>query len=477
MGRKVKNKKIEIIENVLIEGFAAEGKCLSRVDDIVIFVEGAVAPGDYADLRITKSKNSFKEATAQNIKPLSKLRIDAFCKHFGTCGGCKWQHIDYQQQLKFKHQQVVDAMQRIAKIPMPEILPIFPSKETKFYRNKLEFTFSQNRWLTNEEIQSGEDFPKDALGFHIPKRFDKILELDECFLQKEPSNAIRLALRAFTKENKIEYYELLRQEKGAMRNVMIRTASTGDLMVLVQFAYASEEEIALVMNFLKEKFPEITSLNYTINTKGNATFFDLEVHNFKGLPYILEEMEGLDGIPLKFRISPKSFYQTNSEQAFELYKITREMADLKGDELVYDLYTGTGTIANFIAKQAKKVVGLEYVEMAIEDAKVNSEINDIRNTDFFAGDMRKLLDIDFLNNHGNPDVVITDPPRAGMDEPVLRMLLIAAPKTIVYVSCNPATQARDLAILHEKYDVVAMQPVDMFPHTHHVENVAKLVLR
>ncbi|MFC0182583.1 23S rRNA m(5)U-1939 methyltransferase [Pseudarcicella hirudinis] len=468
-----KNKKPNIVlENVLIEDFASEAKCLSRVNDEVIFIEGPVAPGDYADLRITKSKKNYKEATAINIRPTSAFRTQTTCSHFGVCGGCKWQHIDYQQQLVFKTKQVTDNLERIAKVDLPAINPILPSKETFYYRNKLEFTFSKNRWLTAEEMNTEGNLSKNALGFHVPKRYDKILDVSHCYLQPDPSNKIRLAVKDFAEKHDMEFYELVRQEEGVLRNLIIRIAKTGDLMVIVQFAKNSPEEIQLMMDFLANEFPEITSLNYIINTKGNDTFHDLEVINVKGFPYIIEEMEGL-----KFRVGPKSFYQTNSTQAYELYKITRDYADLQGDELVYDLYTGTGTIANFVAKKARKVIGLEYVEMAVEDARVNSEINNISNTEFYAGDMRKLLDEDFIKQNGRPDVVITDPPRAGMDEPVVRTLLEAAPKRIVYVSCNPATQARDLALLDAKYVVTAVQPVDMFPQTHHVENVVRLDLR
>ncbi|MDI9858419.1 23S rRNA (uracil(1939)-C(5))-methyltransferase RlmD [Flectobacillus roseus] len=467
-----KHKENIIFENVLVEDFAAEAKCISRVEDKVIFIDGPVAPGDYADLRITKSKRSYYEATALNIKPSSPYRTQTVCDHFGTCGGCKWQHIDYATQLSFKTKQVTDALERIAKVDLPSINPILGSGETFYYRNKLEYTFSQNRWLTVEQIQSGEEFSRNALGFHVPKRYDKILHVDHCYLQPDPSNQIRNALHELAQKHQIDYYEQIKQEKGALRNLIIRTATTGDLMVIVQFAYATEDQISLVMEFLDANFPQITSLNYIINTKGNDTFFDLEVVNYKGLPYIVEEMEGL-----KYRVGPKSFYQTNSKQAYELYKITRDYAGLTGSEFVYDLYTGTGTIANFVARQAKKVIGLEYVEMAVEDAKVNSQINGIDNTEFYAGDMRKLLDDSFIDAKGRPDVVITDPPRAGMDEPVVQTLLNAEPHTIVYVSCNPATQARDLALLDLKYRVEAVQPVDMFPQTHHVENVVKLVKR
>jgi 23S rRNA (uracil1939-C5)-methyltransferase len=470
----VKKKKENIIfENILVGDFSSEAKCISRIDDQVVFIEGPVAPGDLVDLRVMKKKKTFMEAVAFNIRPQSPYRTQTSCEHFGVCGGCKWQHIDYQTQLSFKTRQVTDALERIAKVNLPEIKPILGSSETFFYRNKLEYTFSQNRWLTIEQIQSGLDYSRNALGFHVPRRYDKILDINNCLLQPEPSNTIRLAVKAFAEEHKMSFYEQVKQEEGALRNLIIRTsASTGDIMVIVQFAYCKQEEIDLMMNFLAEKFPEITSLNYIINTKGNDTFFDLNVINVKGLPYIIETMEDL-----KFRVGPKSFYQTNSKQAFELYKITRDYAGITNDDFVYDLYTGTGTIANFVARQAKKVIGLEYVEMAVEDARINSQVNGITNTEFYAGDMRKLLDREFVDAHGRPDIVITDPPRAGMDEPVVRTLLEAAPKTIVYVSCNPATQARDLALLDAKYQVTEVQPVDMFPQTHHVENVVKLVKR
>ncbi|MBP6410082.1 MAG: 23S rRNA (uracil(1939)-C(5))-methyltransferase RlmD [Pseudarcicella sp.] len=470
--RNGKKKIYPVLENILINDFASEAKCISKVNDEVIFIDGPVAPGDYADLRIFKSKKSYKEATAINIKPTSPFRTQPICEHFGVCGGCKWQHIDYQQQLVFKAKQVADHLERIAKVDLPEIKPIFPSAETFYYRNKLEFTFSQNEWLTEEQIKNGQERSKTALGFHVPKRFDKILDVKHCFLQPDPSNKIRLAVKDFAIKNNISFYEQIRQQEGALRNLVIRTANSGDIMVNVQFAYCEREEVDKMMAFLDENFPEITSLNYVINTKGNDTFFDLDIINVKGLPYINEKMEDLT-----FRVGPKSFYQTNGNQAYELYKITRDLADLKGNELVYDLYTGTGTIANFVAKKAKKVIGLEYIEAAIEDAKINSQINNINNTEFYAGDMRKLLDKSFVDLHGKPDVVITDPPRAGMDEPVINTLLEAAPEKIVYVSCNPATQARDLALLDIKYKVVEVQPVDMFPQTHHVENVVLLVKR
>lgn len=401
----------------------------------------------------------------------SKDRIEPFCSHFGTCGGCKWQHIKYDLQKDYKQQQVVDQFERIAKVPIPEVKPTIGSAKTQFYRNKMDYTFSNKRWLTLEEIRSGAEFERNALGFHIPKMFDKIIDIDKCYLQGGISNEVRNELRSFARQHELSFYDI-RNQTGLLRNLIIRTTSTNQTMVIVQFGESDPESIALVMSFLKEKFPQITSLLYVINTKGNETFHDLELVTFSGLPYIEEQMEGL-----KFRIGPKSFYQTNSEQAYELYKVTREFAGLKGDEVVYDLYTGTGTIANFVAKQARQVIGIEYVEAAIEDAKLNSEINGLDNTLFYAGDMKDLLNDEFIANHAAPDVIITDPPRAGMHEDVVKMLLrLEAPK-IVYVSCNPATQARDVAILSEKYSVADVQPVDMFPQTYHVENIVLLTLK
>jgi 23S rRNA (uracil1939-C5)-methyltransferase len=466
--RKPKN---QILENITITDFAAEGRCIAKIDGEAIFIDGPVAPGDVVDVRITRVKKNFKEGVAQNIRPLSGHRAATFCEHFGLCGGCKWQHIEYGSQLAFKQKQVEDALQRIAKVAYPTIEPILASEQTTYYRNKLEFTFAANRWLTTEEIQTEEKINRNALGFHIPKRFDKIFEMKHCYLQPDPSNQIRLAIRAFAEEKGYVFFELVHQ-KGFLRNLTIRTANTGDVMVIVQVAEPRMDEIMEIMDFLKNSFPQITSLNYVINQKGNDTIFDQEVICVAGKPYIEEEMEGL-----RFRVGPKSFYQTNGQQAYNLYRIARDFAQLKGDELVYDLYTGTGTIANFVAQQARKVIGLEYIEMAIEDAKINSEINGITNTEFFAGDMRYLLSDTFVATHGRPDVVITDPPRAGMDEEVVNVLKKAAPQRIVYVSCNPATQARDLAWLDDTYEVRAVQPVDMFPHTHHVENVVWLEKR
>ncbi len=460
-----------LLENIRIDDFAAEGKCLSRLDGEVLFVEGVAAPGDLADVRVFRRKKNFKEAQIVALREPSPLRVQPACEHFGTCGGCKWQHIDYQAQTDFKARQVRDALERIAKVGLPPIRPILAAPEIYFYRNKLEYSFSANRWLTDAEIRSGAEFNRNAAGFHVPKRFDRILDIRKCWLQPEPSNAIRLAVKAYAEQEGLTFYDSI-QQTGFMRSLIIRTTSTGQVMVVMQVAQPDEAATAGVMNFLKTRFPEITSLHSVLNQKGNDTFHDLEVVCWAGTPYIEEEMEGL-----LFRIGPKSFYQTNSAQAFNLYRITREFARLRGDELVYDLYTGTGTIANFVARQTRRVVGLEYVEAAVQDARVNSGINGITNTEFFAGDMRKLLTADFFAQHERPDVVITDPPRAGMDAEVVQALLDAAPQRIVYVSCNPATQARDLALLDEAYVVTAVQPVDMFPHTHHVENVVSLERR
>ncbi|MEB2776323.1 23S rRNA (uracil(1939)-C(5))-methyltransferase RlmD [Algoriphagus sp. D3-2-R+10] len=467
MSRKMKNK---VITNLLIERIASEGKCLGHHEEKVVFVTG-VAPGDVVDVRITKGKSSFMEGEPVNFHEYSKERIDPFCPHFGTCGGCKWQHINYDLQKTYKRQQVVDQFQRIAKVEMPEVMPTIGSEKTRYYRNKLDFTFSNKKWLTLEQIRSGEDFDRNALGFHIPKMFDKIIDVDHCYLQGSISNDVRNELRAFALANQLSFYDI-RNQVGLLRNLIIRTTSTDQSMVIVQFGENDPEAIQKVMGHLNEKFPDITSLLYVINTKGNETFHDLELVTFAGKAYIEEEMEGL-----KFRIGPKSFYQTNSEQAYELYKVARDFADLQGNEVVYDLYTGTGTIANFVAKQAKQVIGIEYVAAAIEDAKLNSEINGLDNTLFYAGDMKDMLNEEFIANHAAPDLIITDPPRAGMDEKVVQMLLrLNAPK-IVYVSCNPATQARDVALLSEKYKVDKVQPVDMFPQTYHVENVVLLTLK
>ncbi len=464
--------KNQVIEDLLVERIASEGKCLGHYDGKVVFIE-KTAPGDVVDVRVRKSKSSFIEAEVINYKSYSKDRSEPFCEHFGVCGGCKWQHIDYALQKSYKQQQVIDNLSRIGKVALPEISPILGSAETRYYRNKLDFTFSNNRWLTWEEIDSGREFEKNALGFHIPKRFDKIIDIEHCYLQDGISNDVRNSLRDFALQNGITFYDLIAQT-GHLRNLIIRTTSTDETMVIVQFGEDDQAVIEQVMNFLKTKFPKITSLLYIINLKKNETFHDLEVVTYAGLPYITEVMEGL-----QFRVGPKSFYQTNPNQAYELYKVARDFAGLSGNEVVYDLYTGTGTIANFVASQAKQVIGIEYVEAAIADAKIStSEINNIKNTHFYAGDMKDMLNDEFIASHARPDVNHSlSPPRAGMHEDVINMLIkLAAPK-IVYVSCNPATQARDLALLDSYYAVEKVQPVDMFPQTYHVENVVLLTLK
>ena len=464
-----KNKKpLPLFENVTITGIAAEGKAIVKLNDLVIFVP-FVVPGDVVDLQLTRKKNSYAEARVVKFHEYSQQRTEAFCEHYGVCGGCKWQILPYSEQIRYKQQQISDNLTRIGKIPLPEITPILGSEKTTFYRNKLEFTFSNKRWMTEQEIKSGEEFnDMNALGFHIPGMFDKVLDIKKCWLQDDISNRIRLEIKKFSIDNDYTFFDL-RNQHGLMRNIIIRTSTTGEVMLIVIFYENESEKHQALLKHLADKFPEITSLIYIINQKANDTITDQEVLVFKGNDHIFEEMEGL-----KFKIGPKSFYQTNSEQAYNLYKITREFAGLTGNELVYDLYTGTGTIANFVAHQSKQVIGIEYVPEAIEDAKINSEINGINNTLFYAGDMKDILNQDFINQHGRPDVIITDPPRAGMHDDVIEAILFAAPERIVYVSCNPATQARDLNLLGEQYRVEKIQPVDMFPHTHHVENVVLL---
>lgn len=467
MNKAAKNK---FFENVAIIDIAEEGKGVGKADDLVLFVDKAV-PGDVADVEVYRSKKNFGEGKITTLKQASTYRAQPFCEHFGTCGGCKWQHMAYGAQLQFKQKTVADALTRIAKIDTGAMLPIVPSPADKYYRNKLEYTFSNKRWLYDGENQADEALNMNALGFHIPGRFDKILNINHCWLQAEPSNRLRNAINEFAIANGYSFYGL-KAHTGALRNLIIRTSSTGQVMVIVVFAYADEEEIHKLMQFIDEGFPEITSLLYIINQKKNDTIFDQQVLTYKGTGYITEQMQGIS-----FRIGPKSFYQTNSVQALRLYEIALCFAGFKGDELVYDLYTGAGTIANFIAGQVRQVIGIEYVPSAIEDAKINSVINNITNTKFYAGDMKDVLAAGFVAEHGQPDVIITDPPRAGMHPDVVaRLMEIEAPK-IVYVSCNAATQARDLLILKEKYDTVKIQPVDMFPHTQHVENVVLLELR
>lgn len=466
-------KKGDILENITIESMAAEGKCVARVNGLVLFVEGA-APGDVADISLTRIKSSFLEGRAVTIKKLSDKRTEPFCSHFGLCGGCKWQNLDYATQLQYKQQQVIDNLERLGGLTLPEIKPIIASQKIKHYRNKLEFSFTSYRWYTKEEMESGKELSRNGLGYHLPKSFDKVFDVDHCYLQPEPSDSIRLAIKEIALRENITFFDTKRQT-GFLRTLGIRTASTGEVMVILQVTSNNTEWIEKILGHVASTFPSVTSLNYVVNAKKNDTYGDLEIHCWKGNPFITETMEKPDGSGmLQFRVGPKSFYQTNAEQAHALYIESWKLAGLKGHELVYDLYTGTGTIANFVAKHAKKVIGLEYVSAAIEDAKINSQINGITNTDFFAGDIKDLLDDSFLNKHGRPDVIITDPPRAGMHEDVCKMLLKAAPEKIVYVSCNPATQARDLKMLSEKYTIVAVQPVDMFPHTMHVENIVLL---
>lgn len=469
-----KKKELPLLEKVTITDVAAEGKALAKVNDLVIFVS-YVVPGDVVDLQIKRKKNHYAEAVAVKIHEKSPLRAQPFCQHYGVCGGCKWQCLAYEEQIRYKQKQVYDNLTRIGKVELPEFMPILGSEKTKFYRNKLEFTFSNKRWLTEEEVREDVKYDQmNAVGFHIPGAFDKVLAIEKCWLQDDISNQIRNAIRDYAYEHDYAFFNLRTQE-GMLRNIMIRTSSTGELMVLLQCKIVEERELVKMkelLQYVADKFPQITSLLYVINNKCNDTIGDLDVEVFKGNDHIFEEMEGL-----RFKIGPKSFYQTNSEQAYNLYKVARDFAGLTGEELVYDLYTGTGTIANFVSRQAKKVIGIEYVPEAIEDAKVNSEINGITNTLFYAGDMKDILTQDFINEHGRPDVIITDPPRAGMHNDVIDVILFAEPKRIVYVSCNPATQARDLQLLDAKYKVVAVRPVDMFPHTHHVENVVLLEKR
>lgn len=469
MGRK--RKELPVVENVEITGVAAEGKSIARVDDMVVFIPYG-APGDVVNIKLDKKKRNYAEAHIVDMVKPSPDRVTPTCEHFGVCGGCKWQHIPYESQLRYKRDQVVDALTRIAKVEIPEVNPTLGSKETFCYRNKLEYTFSCKCWITFEDLRSGREIAdRNALGFHIPGAFDKVLDIKKCWLQDDLSNRIRLFVRQYALDKGYEFYDIKAQQ-GLMRTLMVRIASTGEVMLIVVFARPEQEKIDDMMGAIAAEFPEITSLLYVVNQKVNDTIADQEVITYRGRDYINEEMEGL-----QFRIGPKSFYQTNSLQAYELYKVARRMACLKPDDLVYDLYTGTGTIANFVARQVKKVVGIEYVPEAIADAKLNSEVNGIDNTIFFAGDMKDVLTDGFIAEHGRPDVMIIDPPRAGMHEDVVNVILNARPERIVYVSCNPATQARDLALMDSLYRVEEVQPVDMFPHTHHVENVVRMTRR
>ena len=465
----MKKKNLPLYENVEITGIAAEGKALTRIDDMVVFVPYCV-PGDVVDLQVTKKKHSFMEARVERLVKPSEHRCEPVCKHYGECGGCKWQILPYEDQLRYKQQQIIDNLTRIGKVELPEISPILGSKHIYEYRNKLEFTFSDRKWLSWDVIRAagGLEHVDTAygVGFHIPNCFDKVLDITECHLMPDINNRIRNGIRTFAREHGISFYNEHAHE-GQLRTLIIRSNHKGEVMLIVVWGEAPDMRL---MEYLQQTFPEIVSLLYVVNQKLNDTISDQEVHVFAGQDHIMEQMEDL-----QFKVGPKSFYQTNTEQAYELYKVARSFAELTGNELVFDLYTGTGTIANFVAHQAKQVIGIEYVPEAIEDAKVNARLNRLDNTLFFAGDMKDILNADFIAHYGRPDVIITDPPRAGMHEDVVKTILAAEPKRIVYVSCNPATQARDLNLLDEKYRVTRVQPVDMFPHTQHVENVVQLV--
>lgn len=466
-----KKKSLPILENITITDYAAEGKALARVNELVVFVPFAV-PGDVVDLQVRRKKHSYCEAEIIRFIKYSERRVKPFCQHFGICGGCKWQNIPYDEQLRMKQKQVYDQLTRIGKVNLPEFNQILGSVKTQGYRNKLEFGCSNRRWLTQDEIASGSDFTQmNAVGFHITGAFDKILPIEKCWLMDDLQNKIRNAIRDYAYEHDIVFYDI-RKQCGLLRDIMVRNSDTGEWMVLIQFHYEKDEDEVIAKNLLQhiaDGFPEITSLLYVNNQKGNDTFNDLNIEVFKGNDYIYETMDGLT-----FKVGAKSFYQTNTKQAYHLYSVVRDFANLTGNELVYDLYTGTGTIANFVSRYAKRVIGIEYVPEAIEDAKINSEINNISNTLFFAGDMKDILTESFISENGTPDIIITDPPRAGMHPDVVQTIIKTAPKRIVYVSCNPATQARDLSLLDDLYEVVAVQPVDMFPHTPHVENVVLL---
>ena len=466
-----KKKPLPLLENITITDVAAEGKAIAKVDNLVIFVPYAV-PGDVVDLQIKRKKHSYAEAEVVKVHQYSDKRVKPFCKHFGICGGCKWQCLSYEDQLFYKQKQVVDNLTRIGKVEIPEVSPILGSKHIKEYRNKLEFGFSNKKWLTQEEISSGQKFDNmDAVGFHIHGAFDKILDIDQCLLMSDINNRLRNSIREYAISHQLSFYDL-RAQTGLLRNMMLRTSATGAIMLLMQFCIRTDEEQSQanqVLAHVHTNFPEVTSLLWVNNLKCNDTIGDLDIQTYAGTDYIYETMENL-----RFKVGPKSFYQTNTEQAYELYKVARNFAGLTGNELVYDLYTGTGTIANFVAKQARQVIGIEYVPEAIEDAKVNAQLNNLDNTLFYAGDMKDILNREFIEKHGTPDVIITDPPRAGMHTDVIDTILFASPQRIVYVSCNPATQARDLQLLSVAYQVKAVQPVDMFPQTHHVENVVLL---
>jgi 23S rRNA (uracil1939-C5)-methyltransferase len=460
-----------LLEKVLITDIGAEGNALARVDNMVVFVPMLI-PGDIVDIRVKRKRKKYIEGSVVRFHEYSAYRIKPVCKHFGVCGGCKWQHLPYNLQLQYKEKQVRDNLTRIGKLTDPVINPILGSDNIYNYRNKLEYTFSDKRWLTREEVLSDDFFEQeDALGFHIPGLFDKVLDIRECHLQPEPSNSIRDAVRRYAHKNSLRFFNL-RQQTGFLRNLVIRNSPDGKVMVIVVFFHDEPERRNGLLDFLEAEFPQIISLFYIINSKKNDSLSDQIPVLYHGEDHLTGEMDGL-----KFRIGPKSFYQTNSEQTLKMYRIARELAGLTGNEIVYDLYTGTGTIANFVASEAGKVIGIEYIEEAIKDAEVNSEMNNIRNTRFIAGDITKILTEQLFREYGHPDVIITDPPRAGMHEDVVKVIVEAAPRRIVYISCNPSTQARDILLMSGKYEVLTVQPVDMFPQTHHVENVVLLMLK
>jgi len=459
--------KNKVFKNILIERVAAEGKCIATINGLVVFVNG-VAPGDIVDLRIIKKKKTFLEGKVVKFHEYSNLRVDPFCEHFGLCGGCKWQHLGYQHQAEAKRQQIIDNFERIGKFKFPEVNPIIQSENTTFYRNKLEYTFSCKRWLSQEEIASQELLNRDGVGFHIPRQFDKIVDINKCYLQKEPTNEIRNGLRGFALDKQLSFYNVS-EFNGLLRNLIIRTGSKEQLMVIVQFGENDEKGIKMVMDFLKTTFLQIDSLYYVVNLKKNETFHDQEMILHHGNTFIEEKIGELN-----FKIGPKSFFQTNIEQTEKLYAKALEMARLKGDEIIYDLYTGTGTIANYVAEKAKKVIGIESIKEAIDDARENANLNNITNTTFVVGDIKDTLNAGFFEKYGNPDVIITDPPRAGMHNDVVETIIKAKPNRIVYISCNPATQARDLERLTDEYEIEEVQPFDMFPHTHHLENIVSL---
>lgn len=467
-----KRKQKPIFENIEVIDAGAKGKTIAKAPDgRVVFISNAV-PGDVVDIQTFKKRKAYFEGTAVNFHKRSEKRTQPICEHFGVCGGCKWQHMGYEHQLYYKQREVENNLKRIGGIQLPEILPILGSKNDYFYRNKMEFSFSDSRWLTQAEINSDQEITnREALGFHIPGMWDKILDIKKCHLQEDPSNTLRNAIKRFAVENQLSFFNPKKQQ-GLLRTLMIRTASTGEIMVLIQFFEDDKKKRELLLDYLKKEFPQLTALLYVINQKQNDTIYDQNVICYAGRDHIFEEMEGL-----RFKINAKSFYQTNSQQAYELYKVARDFADLNGTELVYDLYTGTGTIAQFIAKKAKKVVGIESIPEAINDAKTNAQNNAIENVEFFVGDMKSIFTTEFIQQHGQPDVVITDPPRDGMHKKVVEQLLNVLPKKIVYVSCNSATQARDLSLMNDAYKVVKVQAVDMFPQTHHVENVVLLEKR